>query len=51
MRMRERRPLICDICGDLMQRGIPHYCPPVDDRYDSADSGVPIRLEPYGANP
>lgn len=37
--------MVCDICGDLMERGTPHYCPPVDDQYDNADLGLAIRLD------
>lgn len=41
----------CDICGDPMERGVPHYCPPVDDRYDSADLGLAIHLDYYQNHP
>jgi hypothetical protein len=41
---------VCDICSDLIGPGGIHYCPPVDDRYDSAEL-LPIRLEYYQDHP
>ena len=43
--------MTCDICSDLMERGVQHTCPPVDDRYDSADFGPRINLVPYCERP
>ena len=43
--------MTCDICSDLMEPGIAHYCPPVNDRYDSANLGTQINLVPYAERP